>query len=124
MYAIPNFEGVITDMMSSGMSQYKERWGLRPSFVETMTLDPSSKIIKKSEINSIKNKMRELAMKELNESGWDRKVAQKWDKIINNDDGVFATLLGYDAIYVDIKGPNDYPEIVILNRTKIIFLGE
>lgn len=124
MYAIPSYDGKVTDEMKSGMDQYMTRWGERPALIETMTLDESASIISLSEIKNMKQQLNITAMKEINDSGWDRAVARKWDAIIHNDDGVFATMLGYDAIKVDTKDLDSYPEIIILNRTKVIFLGK
>ena len=43
--------------------------------------------------------------------------------IQNMDDGVFATLRGYDAIQVDVDS-NGGKYFVVLNRTRCIFLGD
>ncbi len=68
------------------------------SRVETFTLDPSAKIVSYEEI--------------VKEKGGDK-----------HDIGVYAAMKGYDAIRVE-NSDSPAPEVVILNRTKVIFLKE
>ena len=124
MYAVPNYNGIIDKQMSDSMIQYQNRWGARPSTVETFTLTKDAKIITTSELQKMKSEFQAKAMEELNKTNWSKETMAKWDFISRNDDGVLATKLGYDAIKVDVKSSGDYQEIVILNRTKCIFKGE
>lgn len=71
------------------------------SITETLTLDPSAKIITDSEINVLYRNQ------------------QKFDDV-----GSLATALGYDAINVEDAGSGGCSYTIILNRTKVIFLGE
>ena len=123
MYAIPNYNGVIDKQMSEGMVQYRNRWGARPSTVETFTLTKDAKIITTSKLQEMKNELQAKAMEELDKTNWSKETMAKWDFISRNDNGVLAAKLGYDAIKVDIKSYGDYQEIIILNRTKCIFKG-
>ena len=70
------------------------------SFVETLTLDKSAKIISYEDALSLRSR------------------ANKSD----TDIGEFAAMLGYDAISVP-KGTGGEAYTVILNRTKVIFRG-
>jgi hypothetical protein len=73
--------------------------------VETFTLDPSAKIISYKDL--------------LHERDFDPNEA---DIDIRNI-GAYAAAKGYDAIRVD-ESDSPAPEVIILNRTKVIFLRE
>ena len=76
------------------------------SRIETLTLDPSAKIITEKEL---------IKMKSSEPSEQFRKM----------DNGVYAALKGYDAINAENKGTTGRVSYtVILNRTKVIFKGE
>lgn len=118
--------------------------------VETLTLDPSAKIIAYRELDDLRTytgletrlanaldvptetKKALLAWVESEEeasslTGQVRKYAesieQKADKLINMDCGALAAALGYDAIDASGHGQSG-SYTVILNRTKVIFRRE
>lgn len=107
------------------------------SYTETLTLDPSAKIIKYDEINDLRREQEEkikLMLKEKNK-GLDeildsdkRSENKKWrdaklSELRDMDDGSFAAMLGYDAINAEGHGASG-SYTVILNRTKVIFKRE
>lgn len=116
------------------------------SYVETMTLDPSAKIVTHKEMDSMRSysgiqehliqsaeiddDQRAELYQVLVENEDDssaisdsalRKIAEgiekKSDEMMNSDIGTLAAMYGYDAIHAD-------GYTVILNRTKVIFLRE
>ena len=76
---------------------------LAPEVTETMTIDPSAKIIT---YDDLIDKQEDYAAA----------VDTKYEKI---DPGAFAAMLGYDAIKAEDRGPSG-SYTVILNRTKLI----
>ena len=99
------------------------------NYVETMTLDPSAKVISYKELVELrgefdKNNMQKIM--ELSAAGKQeeaRKIMENAQDIRNLDIGAYAALLGYDAINADSHGQSG-SYTVILNRTKVIFLRE
>lgn len=99
------------------------------NYVETMTLDPSAKVISYKELVELrgefdKNNMQKIM--ELSAAGKQeeaRKIMENAQDIRNLDIGAYAALLGYDAINADSHGASG-SYTVILNRTKVIFLKE
>ena len=90
----------INDILRTGIE--------KPSYTETITLDPSAKIITYDELVERASQ------------------ADAWDIMSNGkttDLGVFAAQLGYDAINAEGHGQSG-SYTVILNRTKVIILGE
>ena len=79
-----------------------------PHYVETFTLDPSAKIITWKEVD----RMMSL----------DKEHDFEWFKSIGWDEGVYAAMKGYDAINAVGHGKSG-SYTVILNRTKLIILG-
>lgn len=75
------------------------------SYTETITLDPSAKIVTFSDLLDIRE--------ELEDNGYD----------LPDDNGVLATLLGYDAINSEGHGKSG-SYTVVLNRTKLIIKRE
>lgn len=111
-------EYVATYMKDSGIN------GAR-SYVETMTLDPSAKIISFTDIQNMRqkeisdnlSKLPDLAMK-----GDTEEIARinEYSKAFGDMDiGAYAASKGYDAINAEGIGQSD-SYIVILNRTKVI----
>jgi hypothetical protein len=79
------------------------------SYIETMTLDPTAKIIDVDELHEIKIKYAEQF------------EGRKRRDIRRMDNGVFASLKGYDGIR---GGTRNDVYTVILNRTKVIILED
>lgn len=78
------------------------------SYIETLTLDPSARVLWGKNIH----KEMERAKKQLIDAGWD-------EREIPRDNGVLASMLGYDAIVAGLEEePSVY--VVVLNRTKLI----
>lgn len=112
-------------------TEYAKRF----SKIETMTLDPSSKVIKYNDISKLRQKMIDNAKTKhkqiLKDNGWDefddefdvekKRWRQEESDIKNMDDGTLATLFGYDAINAEGHGQSG-SYTVILNRTKCIIL--
>lgn len=78
------------------------------SYIETLTMDPSTRVLWGKDIRS----EMERARKQLIDAGWDELEIPK-------DNGVLASMLGYDAI---VAGYEEEPSVyvVVLNRTKLI----
>lgn len=104
---------------------------------ETLTLDPSAKIIKYDDIPKLRSRAIEDAKAKhkqiLKDNGWDEfddefdAEKKRWHNeeshIENMDDGALAALYGYDAINAEGHGKSG-SYTVVLNRTKCIFLKE
>lgn len=108
-------EYLATYMKDSGIA------GAR-SYTETVTLDKSARIIESQQI--IEEKQRDIdRLKDTIASGMPysekKKILDKCDAIFNMDDGVYATLKGYDAINAKGHGLSG-SYTIILNRTKVI----
>ncbi len=104
----------IYDKLDEAYNEYQNQWinseterRRKKSIhrVETFTLDPSAKIISYKDL--------------LHERDFDPNEA---DIDIRNI-GAYAAAKGYDAIRVD-ESDSPAPEVIILNRTKVIFLRE
>ena len=92
-------------ILSMENSELLERYGLYPkTYTETMTLDPSAKII---DYDTLSEKRREI-LEEHNAESY----------IYDLDVGTIAALLGYDAVDATRGRSGHYT--VILNRTKLI----
>ena len=92
------------------------------TMTETLTIDPSAKII--DEMNIVDEfifryskalKAQGYTMKQIN----DKIIAERWQ---NRDVGVLAATMGYDVIR-SVPSPRRADYMVILNRTKLILLG-
>lgn len=92
------------------------------TMTETLTIDPSAKII--DEMNIIDEfifryskalKAQGYTMKQIN----DKIIAERWQ---TRDVGVLAATMGYDVIR-SVPSPRRADYMVILNRTKLILLG-
>lgn len=100
-----------------------------PHYVETLTLDPSAKIISHTELADMRAKevsdglarLPELALKGDMESI--SRINDYAKKINDMDDGSYAAMKGYDAINAEGHGASK-SYTVVLNRTKVIFKGE
>lgn len=100
------------------------------TYVETITLDPSAKVItykdlqykKEMQVDKISNEILSLG---LSPEETKKALAEhpNYLKYRDMDDGSFAALLGYDAINAEGHGQSG-SYTVILNRTKVIFKGE
>ena len=101
----------------------------KPSYTETITLDPSTKVISYAELADMRAKevsdglarLPELALKGDMESI--SRINDYAKKINDMDYGVYAAMKGYDAINAEGHGASK-SYTVILNRTKVIFRGE
>lgn len=125
MYSVYANGTTVTDYMTKEMNAYKQRRGAEYNYLETFTLTTDAKTITPEEISKLRQDYKDNIIKKFNDlGGWGNPDAIKWasEHDISNkfDDGTFAALLGYDAIVS--HGIDDYA--VILNRTKLIFLGE
>lgn len=111
MYTSSNYKGELSNAIKMDMKSYKELGESRlqkgVSYIETMTLDPTAKIIDVDELHEMKIKYAEQF------------EGRKRRDIRRMDNGVFATLMGYDGIR---GGTRDNVYTVILNRTKVIIL--
>lgn len=92
------------------------------TMTETLTIDPSAKII--DEMNIVDEfifryskalKAQGYTMKQIN----DKIIAERWQ---TRDVGVLAATMGYDVIR-SVPSPRRADYMVILNRTKLILLG-
>lgn len=92
------------------------------TMTETLTIDPSAKII--DEMNIVDEfifryskalKAQGFTMKQIN----DKIIAERWR---TRDVGVLAATMGYDVIR-SVPSPRRADYMVILNRTKLILLG-
>lgn len=112
---------VIDEMMhyqNIGASQRGEHY----TMTETLTIDPSARIIDEA---NIVNEFIYRYTQELKAQGYSTREIN--DKIISNgwrnrDKGVLASLMGYDVIRA-VPSPFRADYMVILNRTKLILLG-
>ena len=116
------------------MEYYKElnmEKGNTLNIVETLTLDKSAKIITYDDLIELKEKERKRRAELESNIPWKNRTEEEYmanlakaraytREITNMDAGVFATLLGYDAINVKGHGASG-SYTVILNRTKVIF---
>lgn len=101
-----------------------------PSYTETLTLDPSAKVItykdlrykKEMQVDKIRNEILSLGLPP-EETRKALAEHPNYLKYRDMDDGSFAALLGYDAINAEGHGQSG-SYTVILNRTKVIFKGE
>lgn len=74
----------------------------------TVLVDKNAKIISENKLNELRTKYNEIALQNSN-------TYHKMSNIINKDDGIFASTLGYDVIdYEDAK------YMAILNKSKVI----
>lgn len=96
MYTSSNYQGDITKQMRLDMRNYSRSAGRPYHYIETMTLDPSARIITNRELEKV---IREKGL---------------W----MDDPNCAATLLGYDAVRVNFD--RTYSYTVVLNRTKLI----
>lgn len=92
------------------------------TMTETLTIDPSARIIDEA---NIVNEFIYRYSQELKAQGYSTREIN--DKIISNgwrdrDKGVLASLMGYDVIRA-VPSPFRADYMVILNRTKLILLG-
>lgn len=137
MYCAADYNGKLSDGIRGEMEHYSELGKSRYdgggfSYIETITLDPSAKIITyKDLVKQIEvfkagrkkywdDKIRdvdEFDFDERDKIGRDRKMEEK--KFSKLDDGAFAALWGYDAINAENHGESG-SYTVILNRTKVI----
>ena len=100
------------------MQEYAEKFHpelIGKSYTETLTLDPSAKIVLYEDLEQMR----------LDDVGkffgeGDKEKAREYDRM---DLGAYATLKGYDAINAEGHGKSG-SYTVILNRTKVIFKGE
>lgn len=124
----------------------------KPSYTETLTLDPSARIITYKELDSmrsygniqkklieemdIESDQKSILKKVLVEDEEDssvienetikklgERIEKRADQLMEMDPGSFAAALGYDAINAEGHGQSG-SYTVILNRTKCIFKGE
>lgn len=123
MYSVYSNGTSVTEYMEREMNGYKARRGSDYSYTETFTLAPGAKTITPEEIIELRNGYQKNLMEEFKKrGGWKNEEAIEWASnhdIHSLDDGSVAALFGYDAIIT--HGIDDYA--VILNRTKVIFLG-
>lgn len=107
MYCAANYNGELTEGLKYEISNY-----VKGDFnaTETFTLTKDAKIINYHDIYQMKNDFIDSL------PAYERRTYRKMDV------GAFATLKGYDAIMEDASGSVSYT--VILNRTKVIILGE
>lgn len=116
------------------------------SYVETMTLDPSARVITYSELDRIRSysSLSRLAAESMNVSREDREALIEWvdseedwedaptnvrdwahrisdgvDTLMESDYGTLAAAMGYDAINAEGHGASG-SYTVVLNRTKLI----
>lgn len=92
------------------------------TMTETLTIDPSARIIDEANIRdefvfrySKMLKAQGYTMKQIN----DKIIAERWQ---TRDVGVLAAIMGYDVIR-SVPSPRRADYMVILNRTKLILLG-
>nr|DAS08078.1 MAG TPA: minor capsid protein [Caudoviricetes sp.] len=92
------------------------------TMTETLTIDPSAKIIDEDVIRdefiykyTLNLKQKGLPINKIN----DKLISDGW---LNRDRGVLAALMGYDVIRAT-PSPRRADYMVILNRTKLILLG-
>ena len=86
--------------MERTSQRYARSHGAKVGRVETMTLDPTARVIEYEDLME----------------QWENEEIPKWMR--EGDDGVLACALGFDAIRVSAAG-----EMVVLNRTKLIIRG-
>lgn len=99
------------------------------NYVETLTLDPSAKVISYNKLGDMRAKeisdglarLPELALKgDMDEIA---RINDYAKKINSMDYGSYAAMKGYDAINAEGHGESG-SYTVVLNRTKLIILGE
>jgi hypothetical protein len=134
MYCACDYTGKLSSGIKEEMEHYKELGAEKANtfnIVETLTLDKSAKIITYDDLMELKWKERERRLKLENDVPWKNRPQDEYlvdlakaraytREITNMDAGVFATLLGYDAINAEGHGASG-SYTVILNRTKVIF---
>lgn len=86
--------------MERTSQRYARSHGAKVGRVETMTLDPTARVIEYDDLTK----------------QWENEEIPKWMR--EGDDGLLACALGFDAIRVSTAG-----EMVVLNRTKLIIRG-
>lgn len=101
MYGFYNKGTEITDSINRGIKYYSSKYEGKSIAIETFTLDKNAKLISYNEISKIAENIPDK------ESVWG-----------TMDEGVAAALKGYDGIIAKNN------EVIILNRTKVIFKGE
>lgn len=128
MYCTATNGDSVNDSIKNTMSKYIERNVERitdygdlqidvKSAVETFTVTPDAKFINHDDLRKLKEK----EITELSSSG----NYDKMNEIFNMDNGSYATMKGYDGItgvYNFVSKDND--DVIILNRTKVIFKKE
>lgn len=133
MYCACDYTGKLSSGIKEEMEYYKELnadKGNALNIVETLTLDKSAKIINYDDLIELKEKERKRRVELENNIPWKNRTEEEYmadlakaraytREISNMDDGVYATLLGYDAINAEDGASGSYT--VILNRTKVIF---
>lgn len=101
---------------SNTISRYSNQYGV----TYTALLDKNAKIIGHNRLQELKNEYTDKVLKKAteiskNDSQKASEYYNKMNNIINRDDGIFASALGYDAIDVE-----DAKYIVSMNRGKVI----
>jgi len=122
MYCSSDYFGVLTDGIKTEMDAYlgiSRGKGNGFGYIETITLDPSARIITFSEAKSRFLNYQAQMFEKIRLGEIDAEYAMK-NTI--RDVGSFSAAIGYDAINVEGAG-NSGSYTVILNRTKVIFLG-
>lgn len=133
MYCACDYTGKLSSGIKEEMEYYKELnadKGNALNIVETLTLDKSAKIITYDDLIELKEKERKRRVELENNIPWKNRTEEEYmadlekartytREISNMDAGVYATLLGYDAINAEDGASGSYT--VILNRTKVIF---
>ena len=111
MYCAADYNGQLTSGIKAEMQHYIElnvSRGNTLSYVETLTLDPSAKIISYDD----------LFKRAQENDAWAIMSQGR-----TTDLGVFAAVLGYDAINAEGHGESG-SYTVVLNRTKLIIQGD
>lgn len=119
MYCVSNAEGTsITDGMDKEMENYikiNKGRGNPISVIETFTVTEEVKII---DYNDLVDEFRMWRSSSETRSRFD------YSELQNMDVGTYAAMKGYDIIHGGISPYTGASYDVILNRTKVIFLGE
>lgn len=155
MYTVSDNSGRLNEYLVGEIDMYKWENEVEKenpfSFIETLTLDPSAKVINYTDLDELRSiggiEKRLIASDLIPEnlkntfSKWvedegDVKdlpknlqklgttLQDKAEKYLKMDYGSLATVFGYDAIRVPERFVGNTEYTVILNRTKVIFKGE
>lgn len=113
---LAKMEGITVD-------EYFAKYGTPSTYVETLTLDPSARIIEFGDLRELKSRTIEgfrQTGQMLEEYEGARERIRELERM---NDGSFAAMKGYDAINAAGHGESG-SYTVVLNRTKLIILGE